>query len=229
MKKKIFKILLLLIVYILISVVCYEFLKFWGLDDIGEIRDFVELKGIIGYVVFFLFQLIVSTFICIIPFEDEFLTGCAVVLFGPVKGFLVASINMFVTSNIQFIIGRYFCKSMVAKLVGGDSIEKYQNYLSIKGEIMLPILYAIPLFPHDSLCLLAGMSKMKCWYFALVTLIMRSLEVAVICFLGSGLINFSEFTIFDWITAINLVIIDIYLLFKLKVCIENKINSRNSR
>lgn len=226
MKKNVFKILCLVLIYVAISLGVYLVLRACGLTSVSKIRCFVDKAGIWGYVVFFFFQIIVSTFICIIPFEDELLTVSAIVIFGPIKGFVVASINMFVTSMIQFMIGRYFCKSLIVKIIGGEGIERYQNYLKVKGEIMLPVLYAIPLFPHDSLCILAGMSKMKVWYFAIITLIMRSLEIASVCFFGSGLIDFGALAIMDWIMLINLVIIDIYLILKLQKYIENKIDKK---
>ena len=107
-----------------------------------------------------------------------------------------------------------------------ESVERYQNYLKGKGEIMLPILYALPLFPHDSLCILAGMSNMKFLYFAPITLLMRSIEIASVCFLGSGIIDFGAFMAKDWILFINIIIIDIYLVLKLQKYVENKINKK---
>lgn len=226
MKKRILKIILLILVYISISIVVYFILKRCGLLSVNKIRQFVEKTGAWSYLIYFLFQTAVSTFICIIPFEDEVLTASAIVLFCPIKGFFVASFNMFVTSSIQFVLGRYFCKSLVNKILGKESIKKYENYLSVKGEIMLPILYAIPLFPHDSLCVLAGISKMKYWYFAPVTLLMRSIEIACVCFLGSGLIDFGSFSVADWIIVVNLLVLDIYLILKLHRFVEKKINSK---
>lgn len=228
MKKSVLKIVVLCLVYILVSVGVFLILKFNGLTSVGKIRNLINGAGVWSYVAFFIFQVVVSTFICIIPFEDELLVASAVLLFGPTKGFVISAINMFATSSLQFIIGRYFCKGLVAKLIGGEAIEKYQNYLRVKGEIMLPILYAVPLFPHDSLCILAGMSKMKYWYFAPVTLFMRSIEIACVCFLGSGLIDFSAFTVMDWIVVINLLLIDIYLVLKFQKFVDNKINKKDS-
>lgn len=228
MKKSVFKIIGLLLIYVAISIGIYFILKSFGLTSVNKIRDFVNLAGAWGYIIFFLLQVIVSTFVCIIPFEDELLIAVAVVLFGPIKGFLIGSFNMFVTSTLQFIIGRYFCKSLIVKIMGDESINKYENYLKVKGEIMLPILYAVPLFPHDCLCLLSGMSKMRYWYFAIVTLIMRSLEIAYVCFFGSGIIDFGALTIMDWIIIANVLIVDIYLIFKLQKYIENKINNKNN-
>ncbi len=228
MKKNILKILMLVLIYIALSLGAYFLLKACGLTSVNKIRDFVSRFGAWSYVVFFVFQVVVSTFVCIIPLEDELLTLSALMLFGPVKGFLIGSLNMFVTSSLQFVIGRYFCKGIVEKFLGEQSMQKYQNYLSVKGEIMLPILYAIPLFPHDSLCILAGMSKMKYWYFAPITLVMRSIEVASLCFLGSGIIDWGALSVFDWIVAINILIVDIYLLLKLHKYIDNKVNKSKS-
>ena len=227
MKKSIFKVLLLVLCYGLTCVLLYKILQVNGLTDINKIRDCVSNAGCWGYIIFFFTQIIVSTFICILPFEDELLTGIAVILFGSIKGFFIASVNMFITSILQFLMGRYLCAGLIKRLLGDKSIEKYENYLKVKGEIMLPILYLIPLLPHDSLCVLAGMTKMKFWYFSIVTLILRSIEIASICFLTSGIINFSSFEVHDWIFAINIILIDIYLIFKLKKYIENKTNKNN--
>ena len=224
MKKNILKIITLVLIYVALSLGVYFLLRVLGLTSVDKIRDFVSGFGAWSYVVFFVFQVAVSTFVCIIPFEDELLTLSALVLFGPVKGFLIGALNMFVTSSLQFVIGRYFCKSIVEKFLGEQSVQKYQNYLQVKGELMLPILYAIPLFPHDSLCILAGLSRMKYWYFAPITLVMRSIEIASLCFLGSGIIDFGALTIFDWIVAANILIIDAYLLLRLHKYIENKVN-----
>lgn len=226
MKIKVLKILILIIVYISISIGVYLTLKACGLGTVGQIRDFVAESGTWSYIVFFVFQVLVSTFICVIPFEDELLTGVAIVLFGPLKGFLIASVNMFATSCMQYAIGRYFCKSLLVKAIGGDSVEKYQQAFKIKGMVLLPTLYLIPLFPHDSLCILSGIAKMRFWYFAIVTLIMRSLEIASLSFLGAGLIDFATFEVIDWIVVLNLVIVDIYLLIKVQKFAENKIGKK---
>lgn len=229
MKKGVLKIIGLTIIYIAISCGLYLILKACGLDSVDSIRAFVSKFGGWSYVAFFVFQVVTSTFICVIPFEDELLTASALILFGSLKGFLIGSFNMFVTSSIQFVIGRKFCRKIVAKFMGEKSLIKYENYLKVKGEVMLPALYCIPLFPHDSLCILAGMSKIKYWYFAIVTAILRSLEIASICFLGSGIIDYSAFSIFDWIVVINLLVIDAFLLIKLEKFIEKKVESKASK
>ena len=224
MKIRIVKILILAFVYMGISIGVYLILKACKLGTVTQIRNFVAQSGGWCYLVFFIFQLVVSTFICVIPFEDELLAGVAIVMFGPLKAFFIASFNMFTTSCLQYVIGRCFCKTIVAKVIGGDSVEKYQKTFKVRGMVLLPVLYLIPLFPHDSLCILSGLAKIKFWYFAIITLIMRSIEIASLCFLGSGLIDFSSFAIIDWIIVVNLIIIDAYLLIKLQRFVDNAID-----
>ena len=226
MKKNIVKIIVLTLIYVSVSIAIYFILDACGLTSVSKIRDSISRLGVWGYVLFFLFQIVVSTFICVIPFEDEVLTTLALVMFGSIKGCCIASFNMFITSSLQFLLGRKVAKKALIKIVGEDSIRKYEKALNIKGEIILPVLYLVPLLPHDSLCILAGTTKMKYWYFAPVTLIMRSLEIVSICFLGSGLIDFSAFVIIDWIIVVNLVIIDLFLLYKLEKYLEFKINNK---
>ena len=221
------KIMILIVTYVAISLGIYLILIACGLNSIASIRDFVTKTGAWSYVVFFVFQVLTSTFVCIIPFEDELLTGAAIVLFGPIKGFVIASFNMFATSCVQYVIGRYFCKSIVAKIIGGDSVDKYQQTFNTRGMVLLPVLYLIPLFPHDSLCVLSGLAKMRFWYFAIVTLLMRSMEIASLCFLGGGLIDFAGFEIIDWVIIINLLIIDLYLLVKLQKFVDCKIGKKD--
>lgn len=227
MKRGILKIIILTVIYVSISMAVYFILDAFDLASVSKIRALIDRLGGWGFALFFIFQIITSTFICVIPFEDEVLTTIALMLFGPIRGFLIASFNMFVTSSLQFLMGRTMGKEVIIKFLGKDSLNKYENYLKIKGEMMLPILYLIPLLPHDSLCILSGMSSMKYIYFAPVTLLMRSLEIMSICFLGSGLINFSALSVLDWIMLINLVIIDVYLVRKLYKYLDKKINSNS--
>ena len=90
-------------------------------------------------------------------------------------------------------------------------------------------MFLFPVFPDDALCMAAGMTKMRYWYFAIIVLIFRSIGIATICFLGSSIIKWAELSIIDWFVLINAVIIDIYAVFKISGKIEAKIKSKNSQ
>ena len=75
-------------------------------------------------------------------------------------------------------------------------------------------MFLFPIFPDDALCLAAGMTKMRYRYFALITAIFRSVGIATICFLGSGLINWSALSIVDWFMLVSVCAFWLILIFK---------------
>ena len=81
-------------------------------------------------------------------------------------------------------------------------------------------MFLFPIFPDDALCMVAGMTKMKFWYFAIIVAIFRTIGIASICFLGSGFINWAALSIIDWFVLINVCVFDIVLIFKYQHKIE---------
>ena len=129
----------------------------------------------------------------------------------------------------MFLIGNTLGEKVAGKLVGKETLQKAQDLIDTKSKIFLPLMFLFPVFPDDALCMAAGMTKMRYWYFAIIVLIFRSIGIATICFLGSSIIKWAELSIIDWFVLINAVIIDIYAVFKISGKIEAKIKSKNSQ
>jgi len=81
-------------------------------------------------------------------------------------------------------------------------------------------MFLFPVFPDDALCLVAGMTKMRYWYFAIIVGICRTIGVATTCFLGSGLINWAVLSLVDWFVLISVCLFWILLIFKYQHKIE---------
>ena len=60
-----------------------------------------------------------------------------------------------------------------------------------------------------------------------VTIIMRSLEIIAICFFGGDFINWKNVSPIEWVILLNLLVIDIMLLFKLKKILERRLEQKN--
>ena len=75
-------------------------------------------------------------------------------------------------------------------------------------------MFLFPSFPDDALCMVAGMTKMKYWYFATIVAICRTFGVATFVFIGSGVLPFGELNVIEWFMLINILIFDVVLIFK---------------
>ena len=153
----------------------------------------------------------------------------AIVLFGALNAFIICTISVFLASSLMFLLGNTVGEKAAIKLVGKESLEKAQNLLDMKSKMLLPLMFMFPVFPDDALCMVAGMTKMKYWYFAIVALIFRTIGIATICFLGSGFIDWSTLSLIDWFVLVNVVVFDIVLVFKYQDKLEKFILKRRSK
>lgn len=214
------KLILVFVIFALISVIIYFICRACGLTDMQKIQEIIEKSGKWGIIVFFIIELFATTLFCFVPILDTAMVILGCVLFGPKIGFVISFIVLFVSSSILFFLGDKFGEKLAVKLIGKEELEKAQNLVDNKSKLLLPIVFVIPCLPDDALCIAAGMTKMKYWYFAIMTLIFRGLDVLIVCFVGS--INWGVLTLTDWLIIANLAIVDIYLLFKLERWLENR-------
>ena len=212
--KKWIKVLLLVIAMAAISVGIHFTLKSLGITDVETLRNLISSCGAWGWIVFIALFTLCSTLLCFVPGTSAAFIAVAVLLFGPLKGFILSTVSVFLCSSIMFFIGNFFGERAAVKLVGKESLEKAQNLLDMKSKMLMPLMFLFPIFPDDALCLVAGMTKMKYWYFAIIVVIFRTIGIATICFLGSGFIDWSTLSFVDWFVLINICVFDIVLIFK---------------
>ena len=67
-------------------------------------------------------------------------------------------------------------------MVGGDSLQKWQKKLKGRDHLILTLAFALPLFPDDILCFVAGLSTMSIGYFIVMISICRLLGIAATCY-----------------------------------------------
>ena len=219
--KKWLRLLLVVIVFAVISIVVFFICKALNLTNLNTIRGFIESTGKWGLVVFVLIELLIATVFCFVPVLDDALILLGVVIFGAKVGFFVSWAVIFVSSSILFFVGDKFGERLAVKLVGKKELSQAQDLLDTKSKIFLPIVFLIPCLPDDALCIVAGMTKMKYWYFAIVALIFRGIDTFIICFLG-GAINWATITVVEWVIIANLIMIDAYLIYKLQKWVERR-------
>lgn len=216
------KILLIMAIFATISLATFFIFRAFGITSIKQIRSFIESSGKFGAILFVIIQTFMLVMFCFVPILNTALIGLGIILFGSKIAFITCIISIFLSSTILFFIGDKFGEGLAKLFVGKNELERIQNIIDRKSKLFLPILFIIPAIPDEALCLVAGMTKIKYWYFIIVSLTYHTIEIGALCFLGSGLINFATLSILDWIIVINIIIVDFYLILKLEKYLENK-------
>lgn len=225
----------IILIFIIVAIVCLlSYLLFFLLDkfnitSISTLRKFISNFGGWAWVVFLLVQIALSVPIFVVPFEDELWVSLSIILFGVKIGFVLSVISMISVSSILYFCGKKFGSVLANKFIGEKVVADVSQKFNKKSKLSLPVLYLIPLFPHDVVCVIAGIGKLNFIYFFFVTLVMRSLEIVAICFMGGTLIPWYALSVFEWLILGNLIIIDIYLLTKLQKFMEKKLEEKSNK
>lgn len=188
------------VVFAVLYFIYYILTKTNLLEQITSFDDLRQLIlgfggwGIITYIVINLLQCLVIP----VPTTLTVLVGTAI--YGPFVAFLYAAIGVIIGSSIAFVIGRYCSRPVINWIFGKNKVEKYQNLLNERAELILFLTLTLPLFPDDLICMMAGISNIKYYKFLLISIIARGVGLASISFLGSGrIIPFKGWGIAVWI------------------------------
>lgn len=214
--KKLLKISLVILLFATISVAIYFILDAHGLADIHTLKNIIQESNQYAWMVFWIIATLAPILLCFVPLLGSGLSLLSINLFGILPTFALMITSNIVSTIVLFLIGDKLGEGIARKIVGRSALEEAQNLINHKSKVLLPILFAVPVFPHEALTLVAGMTKLKYWYIAFVNLLHVIIETSIMCFLGSELIAWSSLSILDWIILINVLIIDIAYLFKLE-------------
>jgi len=216
------KLSLVLGLFATISIALFFTLKAFNITDLNTLQNIILKSGRWSVIVFVVIQVFMLVCFCFVPVINGALIVMGIIIFGSKIAFVSCLIAICFSSSILFFLGDRFGEKLASKLIGKDELEKVQNLLDCKSKILLPLSFIIPGFPDEAFCIVAGMTKMKYWYFITVNIFCHIIEIGLICFLGSSLISWSTLSVFDWVVVANLIVVDIFLLFKLEKFLTNK-------
>lgn len=210
------------VLLVLIYIIYFVLVKTNILNQITSFEDLRQLIlgfggwGILTYIIINLLQCVVIP----IPTTLTVLVGTAI--YGPLVAFVYATIGVILGSSIAFLIGRYCSRPVINWIFGKEKIEKYQNLLNKRAELILFLTLTLPLFPDDLICMLAGISDIKYYRFLLISIFARGVGLATISFFGSGkIIPFSGWGIAVWGCIAVVALALIILAFKKRTSIKH--------
>lgn len=214
--KKIWKILLILLIIGAVGTGAYFLMQALGLDNLEGLRQVID-NSFWGV---FVFSLILIAQVIFLPAGTLAFTASAVVLFeSPIKAWLICWFSLAIGSWIMFWLGRLFGTKILKWIVGSEKAEKYATYLG-KAKYVLPLILLVPIFPDDIVCLGAGLSNVNPIYFMVVVFLTRGIDNFCTVFIGATMLKSTIGIILLGIFIIAM-IIAAYFLTKHQDKIEN--------
>ena len=135
------------------------------LSDKERIKNFIDAFGPLGPVVFILIQ----TFqVVAAPIPGEATGFLGGFLFGSLPGFIYSTLGLTLGSTLAFLIGRWLEIHVVARLVKKETLEKFDFVMERQGTLVAFLLFLLPGFPKDYLCLILGLSPMPLKIFLII-------------------------------------------------------------
>ena len=204
----------------------YFFGKNNGWFSIFESRErfqaFVDSFGVWAPLVFFalqFFQVILS------PIPGNLTTLVGGMMFGFWQGFLISLAAVIAGSICAFILGKLFGRPLVERVVGKKVVEKYLNTVSSRQRMVLILMFLLPFFPDDVLCLIAGLTAMRVRSFTLIMILTRPWGLLASALLGAGMISISfTMPVWGWIIIGVVSAALFFLVFKYAPRIEERIH-----
>ena len=169
-KKNIFNIIsiLMLVVFTILGYLGYRAGLFNSLDSF---RAYILSKGKLAPLFFMLIQ-VVQIVLPVIP--GGLTTVFGVIIFGAFWGFIYNYISICIGSILVFFISRNFGKSIVIRIFGKDTFEKYHHKINDKSyEKFFALAILFPVAPDDFLCYLSGLTDMSFKKFASIVFLFK--------------------------------------------------------
>ena len=137
---------------------------FQFLSDKEKTSTYIESFGPAAPFIFMLIQVLQVMFAPVPGEATGFIGGY---LFGVIKGFFYSSIALSLGSLINFGVGRFLGQRYVRKLIPPRHLKRFDAMIKRQGALVVFILFVLPGFPKDYLCLFLGLSAlpMKIFFF----------------------------------------------------------------
>ncbi|GCE46407.1 putative membrane protein YdjX (TVP38/TMEM64 family) [Thermosporothrix hazakensis] len=177
-------------------------------SSLDSLRAYVQSFGAWAPLIFFLIQV---TQVIVSPIPGNITTLAGGALFGIVPGFLLSGSAIVVGSMLAFYLARFLGHVFVIKLVGRKQYERYNSFFTGRYSLGLLIIFLVPFFPDDVLCLLAGLSAMPASIFFLFLLIGRLPGTFLTTLVGAGVLQLS---LVEWIVVGVISLLVIVVIFK---------------
>ncbi|MEG1535741.1 MAG: TVP38/TMEM64 family protein [Clostridia bacterium] len=180
----------------------------------------MQYKGV-SALIFIAIQFLQVT---IIPIPSTITTMAGGIIFGFWKSFFYSLVGIISGSMFAFFLGRKFGTKLAVWIFGEKLFNKYQVALKGKDKFLMFMMFILPFFPDDLICILAGLTDMKYWGFFAMMLVVRPIGIATVsgAFNGIMAIPFEGWGIALWLAIAVAFVVFVALVWKYGGKIQDK-------
>ncbi len=194
--------------------------------DENSLQEYLSGKGAWMPFVYVLLQYLQ---VVILPIPSVVSTLAGVALFGPFQTILYSLIGILLGSLTAFFIGRKLGNKAVIWMIGEETLLKWQKKLKGKDNLLLTMMFLLPVFPDDVLCFIAGLSSMSTKYFVIMITCSRILSISTTCYSIKLLPLNTWWGLLAWAIIILTVVIVFILIYKNLDKIQEHFNERKKK
>lgn len=141
------------------------------LADPERVEEILRGWGPIGAPLAFIGVQVLQVVFAPIPGEASGFAGGY--LFGALPGFAYSTIGLTGGSIINFMVGRALGRRYVAKWIPADHLARFDTLAKRQGTVLFFILFVLPGFPKDYLCIFLGLTSLSATVFVQMTFVGR--------------------------------------------------------
>lgn len=225
--KKFLKIIIVLLVLASISVGLYFVLQHFGLTDINLLKGLLKKAGPWAIIVYILLRVACTIFLSFMPACSmifDLLSLAAFDYLPPILIFLICLASVVLTSVVMDLIGRFGGNKAIIKILGKEEYEEAKDLIQEKGMVYVPVMYLLPIFPDDAICMVSGATKMNFWVHLIEIILCRGIGCATIIFgvqiIPSEVSSFTSTNPLDYLRVGIVIIAGVALLLYLARMID---------
>ncbi len=218
--KKYLKVGIVLLVLIAISVGLYFILRHFGLTDVETLKGFLKQAGPWAIIIYIVLRVLCTIFLSFMPacsMVFDLLSLAAFDYLHPVLIFLICFTSVLLTSVTMDLIGRFGGNKAIIKILGKEDYEEAKELIQEKGMVYVPVMYLLPIFPDDAICMVSGATKMNFLVHFIEIFLCRGIGCATVIFgvqiIPSEVSSFTSHNPLDYMRVGVIIIAYLALLF----------------
>ena len=133
--------------------------------------------------------------------------------FGALSGFLMSTVALTVGSMLNFAIGRLLGERFVRRFAGSEMYQKFNRLVQYKGVLVIFLMYLVPGFPKDYLCMILGLTSLPTSVFFVVTTVGRIPGTLALSLQGASIYD-KDYISFVIITVLSLLFVLFGFLYR---------------